>query len=63
MSAEQLLLIEEGCPDQLTIDYEDTEANVDPVSKEEIGKFILDAWQEAQVQGLNQIKNYCNKIY
>ncbi len=49
MSAEQLLLIEEGCPDQLTIDYEDTEANVDPVSKEEIGKFILDAWQEAQV--------------
>lgn len=50
MSAEQLLLIEEGCPDQLTIDYEYTEASVDPVSKEEeIGKFILDAWREAQV--------------
>jgi hypothetical protein len=50
MSTEQLLLIEEGYPTQLTLDYGNQELEESPASAEkELGKYILEAWREAQL--------------
>ncbi len=50
MRAEQLSLIEEGNPNQLTLDYGDKELRESPAStEEELGKYIIEAWREAQL--------------
>lgn len=49
MYGEQLQL-DDGYPTQLTIDYAESGKTISPIStEEELGKFILDAWREAQV--------------
>ncbi|MBP7834821.1 hypothetical protein KA025_01910 [Candidatus Saccharibacteria bacterium] len=50
MRAEQLSLIEENYPTQLTLDYGNQELTVSPSSTEEdLGKYIIEAWREAQL--------------